>query len=71
MNQIKAKKIGELLKSKRREMGLSLAELSDQIDINHDYLSKYEKGIKPITFDNYIKLRDFFNIRNELRQIIN
>lgn len=40
-------KLNELLKSKRKEMKLSLRDASKLIGISHSYLSTLEKGIDP------------------------
>lgn len=43
------KNLNELLKSKRKEMELSLREAGKLIGISHSYLSTLEKGIDPRT----------------------
>lgn len=57
------KKIGELIRAKRKEKHLTQAQLSEKLDITRDAVFTYEKGkVKVIPFDKRVKLAAVLDI---------
>lgn len=40
-------KLGEFIKKKRQEQGLTLRELAKRVDLSHSYISQIENGFDP------------------------
>lgn len=57
--------IGEKIRNLREERGLSLKMVATELKIDISLLSKLERGERPITKDQIIKLCDVFRIENK------
>lgn len=56
-------KIGELIRTKRKEKHLTQAQLAEKINITRDAIFTYEKGkVKVIPFSNRVKLAEALDI---------
>jgi plasmid maintenance system antidote protein VapI len=58
----KREELGGLLLECRNEKGLSIADLSNQVDIPHAVAHRLEHGTNKITLENAIRLADFFGL---------
>lgn len=56
------KNIGKRIRNYREERGMTLEELSNKLGITKGYLSKLERGIKPISLDNLHKIADVLEV---------
>jgi len=52
--------IGKRIQQKRKELGFSAAELSEQIGIAQQQLSRYERGASKINVNHLIDIAIFF-----------
>ena len=59
------KKIGEFIKSKRLEKGISQYELADMIVISREAVSKWERGVSLPDISILSKLADILNVSVE------
>lgn len=57
--------IGSAIREKRNKLGLSLADVSEQIGIRRSRLSNYEQAIRSMPLDLYIKVCDVLHIDAE------
>jgi transcriptional regulator with XRE-family HTH domain len=65
MNQ---KKIGEMLKTLRREKNLTQTELAEKLGVSNRSISRWENGITMPDFDLFIELADFYDV--DVREIM-
>ena len=54
--------IGHKIKTKRRKMGITQADLSRKISISPSYLNLIESGKRKVNVDLLLKLADVLNI---------
>lgn len=50
------------LKDLREDKDLTQSEVAKIINTSYQYYSKYEAGIRPITFERVIELAKFYNV---------
>jgi transcriptional regulator with XRE-family HTH domain len=55
-------KIGKNLRKLRKDKGLSLRELQDEVGISHNTLGAYERDAVQPTIENYFKLIEYFEV---------
>lgn len=64
MNNLR-KEFGKKLRAKRKANNLSLKQLAEKIDISYVAICSYENGSKSPTFENLVKLCQFFKVSLE------
>ncbi|WP_240903910.1 MrcB family domain-containing protein [Chengkuizengella sediminis] len=63
--------IGENIRSLRESKGLSLQQLSHELNVSFTGLSRIESGDQKIDMDFLVKIKDYFGITVNLNQLIN
>jgi transcriptional regulator with XRE-family HTH domain len=46
--------VGKRIQMKRRELGITAAELADRIGVSHQQLSRYERGTNRISLEQLV-----------------
>lgn len=63
-------KIGDIIRLKRIEMGISQKELASQIGVNVSFLCKIEKNEKNINLNNLLKINKILKLNNDDLKVI-
>ncbi|MDX7991030.1 helix-turn-helix domain-containing protein [Xenorhabdus littoralis] len=48
--------VGKRIQIKRREIGVTVAELADRIGVSHQQLSRYERGTNRISLEHLVSI---------------
>lgn len=54
--------IGKNIRAKRKELGLTLEQFADKVDLTRNYLAEIERGIKLPSINSFIKIVNGLNI---------
>lgn len=56
---------GEQLKARRKQLKLSVVRLAEMLDIPKERIYKWEKGTKPSTVEDHLKIDEFLSGKME------
>ncbi|HUZ06124.1 MAG TPA: helix-turn-helix transcriptional regulator [Candidatus Paceibacterota bacterium] len=62
-NQKHRRVLGEMIRSYRKNAGLSQEALAEKADLHHNYIGELERGEKAATIDTLLKIAKALNVK--------
>jgi len=59
------KVLGDKIKKRRKEIGITQAELANFLDLSHQAVHKYESGVSKISLDRLIVISEFLDVNSQ------